>query len=99
MCFSNTAVNQLIQRVQNRVSKNNRFKNVIIIRMQSVNTKTQIMHYKTRNNEKIEKIVINSIVEITKMTKFKIALMIHEMNQNFKKFVTKLKIVNINFTK
>ena len=41
MCISNnTAANELIQRVQNRALKNDKFKNVIIIRMRSVNTKT-----------------------------------------------------------
>ena len=92
MCISNnTAANELIQRVQNHVLKNNKFKNVINIRMHSVNTKTRIMHYEARNNEKIEKIVINSIFEMTKMTKFKIALIIHETNQKIRKIRHKIK--------
>ena len=41
MCTSNNiAADELSQRTQIRVSKNDKFKNVIIIRMYSVNTKT-----------------------------------------------------------
>ena len=81
MCTTNnTAADELIQRIQIRVSKNDRFKNDIIIRMQSVNTKTSIMRYKTRKNEKIEKIVLNSILKMIKFAKFKVALIIHKAN-------------------
>ena len=96
---NNTAANEIIQRVQYRALKNDKFKNVIIIRMHSVNTKTQIMHYKARNDEKIEKIMIISIFEMIEMTKFKIALMIHEMNQKIQKIRHEIKNRKYQFYK
>ena len=81
MCISiNTAINKPIQRIQIRVSKNDKFENVIIIRIHSVNTKTQIMHHETQKNEKIEKIVQNSILKMSKFAKFKFALIIHKID-------------------
>ena len=59
--------------------------------MHNVNTKTQTMHYEIRNDEKIEKIVIDSIFEMTKMTKFKVALIIHEANRKIRKIRHEIK--------
>ena len=67
--------------------------------MHSVNTKAQIMHYEIRNNKKIEKVVINSIFEMTEMTKFKIALMIHEANQKIRKICHELRNRRYQFHK
>ena len=49
------------------------------------------MHHETQNDEKVEKIVINSIFEMTEMTKVKVALMIHETNQNIRKIRHEIK--------
>ena len=39
------------------------------------------MHHETQKNEKIEKVVSNSILKKTKIAKFKVILMIHEIDQ------------------
>ena len=57
------------------------------------------MHYEARNNEKITRIVISSIFEMTKMTKFKIALMIHKANQKIRKIRHEIKDRRYQFYK
>ena len=42
------------------------------------------MHHEAHKNEKIEKIVSNSTLKMTDFAKFKIASMIHEINQKIR---------------